>query len=74
VDPHVGPEFASFMGDVALSDLQDRGTRAVRYINVHEAAGAISLAIDRDVIVAVSTIELPVTLAAVAATPTANCK
>jgi hypothetical protein len=72
VDPHVGPEFASFMGDVALSDLQDRGARAVRYINVHEAAGAISLAIDRDVIVAVSTIELPVTLAAVAATPTAN--
>lgn len=72
LDPHVGPEFASFMGDVALSDLRDRGARAVRYINVHEAAGSVSLAVDPDVIVGVSTIELPVASAAATATPPAN--
>jgi hypothetical protein len=72
LDPHVGPEFASFMGDVTLSDLHERGARAVRYINVHEAAGSVSLAIDPDMIVAVSTIELPVASAAATETATTN--
>jgi hypothetical protein len=72
--PAVGEELADFMGDVPLSMLHDRGTRAVRYINTNEAHGSISIAIDPAVIAAVASIEIPVesvaieTAAAAAAT------
>ena len=43
---HVGDESASLMGDVLLSEVHTRGGRAARYINVHEAAGSVSVAVD----------------------------
>lgn len=71
LDPHVGDEFATLMGDVELSELHNRGARAVRYINVHEAVGSVSMAVDPDVIGEVATIPIPDEAYAVEASITA---
>ncbi|WP_117429589.1 hypothetical protein [Mycobacterium marinum] len=59
--PDVGDELADWLGNVPLSKLHDRrGARAVRYVNVNEADGSISMAIDPAVIATVATIRIPV--------------
>ena len=65
LDPGVGEEFTTMFGDVELCDLYSRGGRASRYINLHEAIGSISLAVDPAVIQTVATIALPDELSAV---------
>ncbi|MCV7003556.1 hypothetical protein [Mycolicibacterium alvei] len=57
--PHVGDEIPSYFGEVPLSELDERGARAVRYVNIHEAHGSVSLAIHPDVIATVASIALP---------------
>lgn len=66
--PDIHGELAGFFGDVPRQSLYDLGGRVVRYVNVHEAPGSISLAIDPQVIVRVRTIPLSSTTAALAAT------
>ena len=51
-------------GDVELADLYSRGGRASRYINLHEAIGSISLAVDPAAIHKVATIAIPTELTA----------
>jgi hypothetical protein len=53
-------EFHTMFGDVELAQLQALGARAVRYVNLHESIGSVSLAIDPALVCTVSTIELPV--------------
>lgn len=65
LDPSVGEEFTTMFGDVELGDLYSRGGRASRYVNLHEAIGSISLAVDPAVIHLVATIALPVEPSAV---------
>jgi hypothetical protein len=60
------------MGDVELAQLHALGARAARYINLHEAVGSVSMAIDPAIVHAVSTIELPVAEAALPETATAS--
>ncbi|MEU9808548.1 hypothetical protein [Mycobacterium sp. NPDC050853] len=72
LDPHVGAEFATLMGDVELSELHSQGARAVRYINVHEAVGSVSVAVDPDVIGEVATIPILDEACAVEASITAT--
>ncbi|MBF6227128.1 hypothetical protein IU470_18705 [Nocardia abscessus] len=57
--PDVRGELSEWFGGVPLTKLSDLGARAVRYVNVHEAPGSISLAIDPRVIMRVRTISLP---------------
>lgn len=57
-------EFRTVMGDVELEQLDALGARAARYVNLHEAIGSVSLAMDPALVAAVSTIELPVAEAA----------
>lgn len=57
-------EFPTVLGDVELEQLDVLGARAVRYINVHEAKGSVSLAIAPALVAVVSTLELPVAEAA----------
>ncbi|TQC41308.1 hypothetical protein EEB14_55695 [Rhodococcus sp. WS4] len=58
LSPGVGSELRGMFGAVSAAELALH--RAVRYVNVHEAAGSISLAIDPQVITRVCTIRLPV--------------
>lgn len=64
-------EFRNLFGDVELAQLQALGARAVRYVNLHEAIGSVSLAIDPALVCTVSTIELPVAEATLAETASA---
>jgi hypothetical protein len=57
--PEVGGELNGSIGDVSLNELVARDAHAVRYVNTHESAGSISLAVDRSVIISVRTISLP---------------
>lgn len=45
--------------DVSMSDLANDRLDIVRYLNVHEAMGVLSIAVRRDVITALQTIPLP---------------
>ncbi|MGV0875184.1 hypothetical protein [Mycolicibacterium sp. XJ879] len=65
--PGVGEEPTDFMGNVPMSklDVDFGGARAVRYVNVNEAAGSISIAIHPAVIATVATIPIPVESVAV---------
>lgn len=67
--PGVGEEPTDWVGDVPLSmfDAEYGGARAVRYVNVNEAHGSISVAIHPAVIATVATIPIPVELVAVEA-------
>jgi hypothetical protein len=69
--PEVIDEFQTMFGDVELAQLQALGAHAVRYVNLHEAIGSVSLAIDPSLVCTVSTIELPVAEATLAATASA---
>jgi hypothetical protein len=70
--PEVIDEFHTLFGDVELAQLQALGARAVRYVNLHEAIGSVSLAIDPALVCTVSTIELPVAEATLAETASAT--
>ncbi len=76
--PQVGEEIPSYNGEIPLSELDDRGARAVRYVNIHEAHGSVSIAIHPDVIATVASIAIPLediapeTPAAIAATTAAT--
>ncbi len=76
--PGVGEEPTDWLGNVPLSKLDDEygGARAVRYVNVNEAHGSISMAIHPAVIATVSTIEIPVEAVAdeTAAAAAATCQ
>lgn len=58
--PDISEDLADWVGQVPLSELHRRGGRAVRYVNIHEAHGSISLALDPALVASVSTIALPV--------------
>lgn len=64
---NVGEEPTDWVGNVPLSMLDDEygGARAVRYVNVNEAHGSISVAIHPAVIATVATIRIPVESVAV---------
>lgn len=72
--PGMGEEPTDWLGNVFLSELQDEygGARAVRYVNVNEAHGSISMAIHPAVIATVATICIPVESVAVETTPAAE--
>jgi hypothetical protein len=55
----LGQELSDFMGNVWLSALCEAGYRVVRYVNVHEHPGSISLAVVPSVISHVQTLALP---------------
>ncbi|MGW3279986.1 hypothetical protein [Nocardia rhamnosiphila] len=61
--PGIHQELSGWFGDVPLKALTDLDARAARYVNVHEAPGSISLAIDPRVIAQVRTIPLTATTA-----------
>lgn len=67
LEPGVGEEPTDWVGNVPLSKLDDEygGARAVRYVNVNEAHGSISITIHPAVIATVATIEIPVEAVAV---------
>ncbi|MEU2004581.1 hypothetical protein ACH47B_26625 [Rhodococcus sp. NPDC019627] len=66
--PGVNGELSGMFGAVSAAELARRGALAVRYVNTHEAAGSISLAIDPQVITRVRTIQLSAAPAAPLAT------
>ena len=55
--------------DVRVMDLESDGLDAVRYLNVHEAAGVLSLAVRPGAIVAVQSLPIPLETFAVAVDP-----
>ncbi|WP_083863381.1 hypothetical protein [Nocardia exalbida] len=61
-------EFSGWFGDVPMTALADLDARAARYVNVHEAPGSISLAVNPQVIIRVRTIPLSMTTAVLPAT------
>jgi hypothetical protein len=64
----VHSELSGWFGDVPMTALTDLGARAARYVNVHEAPGSISLAVNPQVIKRVRTIPLSTTTAVLPAT------
>jgi hypothetical protein len=58
----LGEEPTDFMGNVWLSALYGAGHRVVRYVNVHEHPGSISLAVVPSVITHVQTLAVPLSL------------
>lgn len=58
----LGEEPTDFMGNVWLSALYEAGHRVVRYVNVHEHPGSISLAVVPPVITHVQTLSVPLSL------------
>ena len=58
-------------GDVEMAQIQALGAHAVRYVNLHEAIGSVSLAIDPSLVCTVSTVEVPVAEATLAETASA---
>ena len=59
IEPGVHQEPTDFVGDAQLSDVCGSGVNVPRYINVHEDASSISLAISVDAICAVQKIAVP---------------
>jgi len=58
----LGEEPTDFMGNVWLSALYEAGYRVVRYVNVHEHPGSVSLAVVPSVITHVQTLTVPLDL------------
>jgi len=58
----LGQELSDFMGNVWLSNLYDAGFPVVRYVNVHEHPGSISLAVVPSVITHLQTLAVPLSL------------
>ncbi|OZC55561.1 hypothetical protein CH267_13425 [Rhodococcus sp. 06-621-2] len=71
--PTVRGELDGIIGDVSLKQLvKHSNSRAVRYVNSHESAGSISLAVDRAVIARIRTIALPPSQTVLLASATAQ--
>lgn len=58
----LGQELSDFMGNVWLSNLYDAGFPLVRYVNVHEHPGSISLAVVPSAITHLQTLAVPLSL------------
>ncbi|WP_132935680.1 hypothetical protein [Mycobacteroides abscessus] len=58
----LGEEPTDFMGNVWLRALYEAGHRVVRYVNVHEHPGSVSLAVVPSVITHVQTLAVPLRL------------
>lgn len=58
----LGQELSDFMGNVWLRNLYEAGFPVVRYVNVHEHPGSISLAVVPSVITHVQTLAVPLSL------------
>jgi hypothetical protein len=58
----LGQELSDFMGNVWLGALYETGYPVVRYVNVHEHPGSISLAVVPAVITRVQTLAVPLSL------------
>ncbi|WP_078311272.1 MULTISPECIES: hypothetical protein [unclassified Mycobacterium] len=58
----LGEEPTDFLGNVRLGLLSEKGFRVVRYVNVHEHPGSISLAVVPSVITHVQTLAIPLNL------------
>jgi hypothetical protein len=58
----LGPELSDFMGNVRLGALHEAGYPVVRYVNVHEHTGSISLVMVPSVITRVQTLAVPLSL------------
>lgn len=58
----LGVEPTDFLGNVRLRLLSEKGFRVVRYVNVHEQPGSISLAVVPSVITHVQTLAIPLSL------------
>ncbi|SHR98541.1 Uncharacterised protein [Mycobacteroides abscessus subsp. abscessus] len=58
----LGQELSDFMGNVWLRSLYEAGYPVVRYVNVHEHPGSISLAVVPSVITHVQTLAVPLSL------------
>lgn len=52
-------ELVDWMGDVPLNDACPPGVDATRYVNQHEDAGGVSLALGREALLAVQRLEVP---------------
>lgn len=59
VAPGCGDEVVDFVGDVELSVACPPGIDAVRYVNIHEDPGGVSLALGRLAIQAVQRLQIP---------------
>lgn len=58
----LGQELSDFMGNVWLRNLYEAGFPVVRYVNVHEHPGSISLVVVPSVITQVQTLTVPLSL------------
>lgn len=58
----LGQELSDFMGNVRLRNLYEAGYPVVRYVNVHEHPGSISLALVPSVITHLQTVAIPLSL------------
>ncbi|WP_337007327.1 MULTISPECIES: zinc-ribbon domain-containing protein [unclassified Microbacterium] len=59
IEPGVHPEPTDFVGNAYLAEVCAPGVNVLRYVNVHEDASRISLALDIDAIDAVQSIPIP---------------
>lgn len=59
IEPGVHKEPTNFVGDAYLAEVCAPGTNVFRYVNVHEDASSVSLAIERDAVRAVQGIPIP---------------
>lgn len=59
IEPGVHPEPTDFVGNAYLAEICAPGVNVLRYVNVHEDASRISLALDIDAIDAVQSIPIP---------------
>lgn len=59
IEPGVHKEPTNFVGDAYLAEVCAPGTNVFRYVNVHEDASSVSLAIEPDAVRAVQRIPIP---------------
>ena len=59
IEPGVHKEPTNFVGDAYLAEVCAPGTNVFRYVNVHEDASSVSLAIEPDAVRAVQGIPIP---------------
>lgn len=63
IEPGVRPEPTDFVGNAYLAEVCAPGVNVLRYVNVHEDASRISLALDINAIDAVQSIPIPLHIA-----------
>ena len=59
INPGYGDENHEFAADISVNDFEEDDLDAVRYLNVHEAMGVLSLAVRPEAIAAVQCIPIP---------------